>query len=354
MVVSVLGLISLATTDGVRGQRVIDSGGIWLKWGQKERLAYAYGFNAGYDSGYVGACRLMIDAWPPPRTDDPAGKCQAGELNFIGIAEYVDMVTELYRRYPEDREIGMDEIFEQLAKGLTIEQVHHYPFPRHNPPAEKPQEATNKEPDVNQAIEQTIARIRTETSWNSADDPVLRLAELTEGIKPNSVRDTTLTDMISLLEDRHDSVIAWVAAALGNLGPRAQPAIPKLLALLPAADCLKGDLTSAPFMRSALERIGQKPPPTNKDCGQPPANSPAAEEQPIPREMVRGSATAIEIARLMLTPIYGKSFVEHKLFSAARTQDDWVVAARPKAPHGQVVNGGVIELHISAADGRVS
>ncbi|MGC8724907.1 MAG: hypothetical protein ACP5VF_13715, partial [Acidobacteriota bacterium] len=59
----------------------------------------------------------------------------------------------------------------------------------------------------------------------------------------------------------------WVAGTLGMMGPRAKAAAPKLLALLPAADCEKGDLTSSATIRPALELMGVKPPPFNpKNC----------------------------------------------------------------------------------------
>jgi HEAT repeat protein len=93
------------------------------------------------------------------------------------------------------------------------------------------------------------------------------LAELTRGINPKSVDDKTVADMVSLLDAPDDSVRAWVAAALGHLGRRAKVAVPKLLALLPEADCLQGDLTSAASIRPALSRMGVKPPPFNaQDC----------------------------------------------------------------------------------------
>jgi len=72
--------------------------------------------------------------------------------------------------------------------------------------------------------------------------------------------------MVSLLETEEDSVRAWVAASLGHLGLRAKVAVPKLLKLLPEVDGLRGSLTSAPFIRVALKRMGEKPPPP-PDCG---------------------------------------------------------------------------------------
>jgi HEAT repeat protein len=114
---------------------------------------------------------------------------------------------------------------------------------------------------LNTKLEETIAKVRTEKSLMARTEAAERLAELTRGSNPKSVDDKTVADMVSLLDSPDDSVRAWVAAALGHLGRRAKLAVPKLLALLPEADCLQGDLTSAASIRPALRRMGVKPPP---------------------------------------------------------------------------------------------
>jgi len=114
---------------------------------------------------------------------------------------------------------------------------------------------------LNTKLEETIAKVRIEESLTARTDAAEHLAELTRGVNPKSVYDKTVADMVSLLDAPDDSVRAWVAAALGNLGRRAKVAVPKLLALLPEADCLQGDLTSAASIRPALRRMGVKPPP---------------------------------------------------------------------------------------------
>lgn len=113
---------------------------------------------------------------------------------------------------------------------------------------------------------ETIAEVRNEKTSNSRTDAAEHLETLTRGINPHKVDDTTLAEMVSLLETREDSVRGWVAASLGNLGRRAKVAVPKLLKLLPEVDCLRGSLTSASAIRIALKRMGKKPPPP-PDCG---------------------------------------------------------------------------------------
>src|SRR6266699_4593843 len=104
---------------------------------------------------------------------------------------------------------------------------------------------------------ETMAKIRNGKTLTSRTEAAEHLATLTRGINPDRVDETTLTEMVSLLDTQEDSVRAWVAASLGNLGPRAKVAVPRLLKLLPEVDCLRGSLTSAPFIRLALERMGE-------------------------------------------------------------------------------------------------
>ncbi len=91
------------------------------------------------------------------------------------------------------------------------------------------------------------------------------LASLTKHIDPSAIDDVTLGDLIALLDIPDDAVRAWVAGALGYIGPRAHAAVPKLLKILPEVDCVQLEqmgLTSAQPIRYALKRIdGKEPPP---------------------------------------------------------------------------------------------
>ena len=106
-----------------------------------------------------------------------------------------------------------------------------------------------------------MAKVRNGKTSTSRTNAAERLATLTRGINPQKVDETTLTELVYLLDTQEDSVRAWVAASLGNLDPRAKVAVPKLLKLLPEVDCLRGSLTSAPAIRLALKRMGETPPP---------------------------------------------------------------------------------------------
>lgn len=121
--------------------------------------------------------------------------------------------------------------------------------------------ARKPDPILNRKLEKAITSARTGKSLNERLSAGERLCDLQVGIDPMYVADTTIADMISLLNSPDDGVRGWVAAALGFQGPRAKAAVPKLLALLPAADCLQADVTSAGAIRLALKRIGVHPPP---------------------------------------------------------------------------------------------
>ena len=120
--------------------------------------------------------------------------------------------------------------------------------------------------DLKRQLSETMAKIRDGETSMSRTEAAEHLATLTHGINPDKVDDATLTEMISLLDTHEDSVRAWVAASLGHLGRRAKVAIPRLQKLLPEVDCLQGSLTSAPFIRVALKRMGAVPPRPAK-CG---------------------------------------------------------------------------------------
>jgi hypothetical protein len=114
---------------------------------------------------------------------------------------------------------------------------------------------------INRQLLETIAKVRNENTSTTRTEAAEHLATLTRGINPHNVDDTTLAEMVSLLETKEDSVRAWVAASLGHLGRRAKVAVPRLLKLLPEVDCLRGSLTSAASIRVALKRMGKTPPP---------------------------------------------------------------------------------------------
>ncbi len=77
---------------------------------------------------------------------------------------------------------------------------------------------------------------------------------------PAGIGDRQIDTIATLLDSSDDSVRYWVARCLGNLGSRAARTVPKLLEILPHADCLRGSLTSASAIRLALTQLDTVPP----------------------------------------------------------------------------------------------
>ena len=114
-------------------------------------------------------------------------------------------------------------------------------------------------------IKETMAKVRSDKTVEARTEAAERLASLTQKITTKEVTEALVTDITSLLDSPDDSVRYWVATALGNLGPTAKAAVPKLQEMLPRADCINGAITSASGIRYALIKMGIKPPPPK--CG---------------------------------------------------------------------------------------
>jgi len=118
---------------------------------------------------------------------------------------------------------------------------------------------------TSQELSDAIAELRSgshEVEPNaSKDDAGAHLAHLIRRAKPDQVDDKTIADIESLVDSSNDYIRFWAATSLGELGPRARMALPKLLELLPVVDCLDGTITSASAVRGALMRIGGVKPP---------------------------------------------------------------------------------------------
>lgn len=122
---------------------------------------------------------------------------------------------------------------------------------------------------LNAKLEEAIQVVRTDPPRTPERAEALdRIAWLTRGVSPYLVSDRTIADMVALLDMNDDQVRFYIAGALGNLGLRAKAAIPKLLAILPVAECVQGSLTSPATILPALEGMGVKPPPwpTYEQC----------------------------------------------------------------------------------------
>jgi hypothetical protein len=121
-------------------------------------------------------------------------------------------------------------------------------------------------PALLQQVQKTITKVRTYKTVDGRTGAAERLAGLTRKISSKDVTKALVTDITSLLDSPDDSVRYWVAMALGNLGPAARAAIPKLQEMLPKAACVDGVITSASGIREALMKMGIKSPFPSPKC----------------------------------------------------------------------------------------
>lgn len=115
-------------------------------------------------------------------------------------------------------------------------------------------------------IKGTVAKVQSGKTVDARTDATEHLENLTRNISGREVTAKLVTDLISLLQPPDDSVRFYVVATLGNIGPNAKAAVPKLKKMLPKADCVNGVITTADAIRYALVRMGVKPAPQRK-CG---------------------------------------------------------------------------------------
>jgi hypothetical protein len=127
-------LVALALP--LSAQRLCCQGDWWLKWSQSTREAYVFAYSLGYSEGHADGCNQTTKHLPAAiRTeygDAARNKCTDEGLDFTKGSEYfANNITQFYKQYPKDKDIYIEEVLKLLAKGLTIEEIHNYPFPRH-------------------------------------------------------------------------------------------------------------------------------------------------------------------------------------------------------------------------------
>jgi HEAT repeat protein len=130
------------------------------------------------------------------------------------------------------------------------------------------EQASRKPTDMNQ-ITETMAKVRSDKTVDSRTEAAEHLANLAQKMSSKDVTETLVTEITSLLDSPDDSVRYWVAMALGNLGPAAKAAAPKLEEMLPKAECTNGAITSASGIRYALFKMSIKPTPSPKCVPEP-------------------------------------------------------------------------------------
>jgi len=135
--------VCILTVKPLSGQRDWHQGDTWLGWKRDARVSYVFGYMVGYSTGRWDGC--AEDAKDSTRKinladeNDPTNRCQHEGPDFSKGSDYfVNAITDLYKRYPEDRELDIGEVLEQMGRGLSVEEVHNHPFPRHAAPNPKP------------------------------------------------------------------------------------------------------------------------------------------------------------------------------------------------------------------------
>lgn len=118
-------------------------------------------------------------------------------------------------------------------------------------------------PDINQELQSTMAKVRKAKTTTARSDAAEHLVALIDDRDCSDVTDQTIQSLISLLDMPDDIVRTWVAAVLGQIGPRAKGAVPKLLTILAEVECENLDFSSAATIPIALGKMGVTPPPLN-------------------------------------------------------------------------------------------
>jgi HEAT repeat protein len=119
---------------------------------------------------------------------------------------------------------------------------------------------------VTEQINKAVSQVRAEKTVDARTAAAEHLANLARKLSSKEVTVKLVNDLTSLLDSPDDSVRYWIAVALGNLGPAAKAAAPKLEEMLAKAECINGAITSADGIRYALIKMGIKLS-ASRNCG---------------------------------------------------------------------------------------
>jgi hypothetical protein len=123
------------------GQRICCEGAMWLQWNMGRRESFLRGYVIAYGSANWVGCREAVKALPPgPNKDAAFDACELHQPHLSrGTPYFSHEITAFYQCYPGDRDLYIQEVFDQLEHGLTIEQIHEHPFLRHQTGAPGPE-----------------------------------------------------------------------------------------------------------------------------------------------------------------------------------------------------------------------
>jgi len=128
----VIGVLLVAPQPSI-GKRIYNMGDQWLQWNNTQRQIFVGGYVSGYADGLDRGCEEgSKDSSSQP---ERLRKCE-DQTNYLSKDSqyYVESVTEFYMKYPKDHVVSPEEILGQFGRGLTLEQINHYPFLRRTKP----------------------------------------------------------------------------------------------------------------------------------------------------------------------------------------------------------------------------
>ena len=101
-------------------------GNLWLSWSDGERLGFSRGYVQGYIEGWRRACSEAAELTPD--NSYLYSKCISLRGDLLARAEfYRDTATEFYSKYPMDRALPINRLFQELLKpGITAQKIHQW------------------------------------------------------------------------------------------------------------------------------------------------------------------------------------------------------------------------------------
>jgi hypothetical protein len=89
-------------------------------------MAYVEAYYDGYANGCQEGTRL-VPGTAQPYDESPFNKCIDRKLDLTKGTDLVKDVTEFYREYPENRNLFVREILQEIGKGRSLWDIHNRP-----------------------------------------------------------------------------------------------------------------------------------------------------------------------------------------------------------------------------------
>ncbi|SRR6266436_606171 len=113
--------------------RTVVEADFWLSWSHSERINFLKGYLAGYQHGRRTGCIDAEAMVRDKRADYPAldlwPECFSKGSRFgNGLDSYEKAMTELYSKYPADRDLPLSLLLDKLSDSehMTTEEIHRW------------------------------------------------------------------------------------------------------------------------------------------------------------------------------------------------------------------------------------